>query len=132
MVEDYLDFIADAKEMIDEFGQTCWWQKPGVKVGGVPGYPGAAALPQPVACRIAFFRPKDLDSGVMQFGDMMPGTEVSDNTEIGLMAGGLAFTPENIDMVRRGVIDAPPISIIKLDRLAPNGTPVLWFVTVAA
>lgn len=128
----YDDDIQTAKELIDEFGQDCWWQKPAPKNGGVPGYPVAGELPQPVPCKIAFFRPKDLDSGVMQFADMIQGTEVTDNTEIGLMYGGVPFTPQNPDTIRRGAVDAPETSIIKIDRIAPDGTPVLYFITVAA
>lgn len=130
--EDYLGFIEDAKELIDEFGQDCWWQKPGVTVAGVPGYPAAQALPQPLPCVIAFFSPKDLDRGVLQFFDVIPGTEVADNSQVGLLAGGQDFEPETTDTIRRGAIDARPISILKMDMVAPNGTPVLYFVTVAA
>lgn len=129
----YDDDIATAKELIEEFGQTCYWQKPQpVTVGGSPGYPVAGDVPQPEECKIAFFRPKDLDSGVAQFMDVIPNTEVPDNTEIGLMAGDVSFVPEGTDRIRRGAIDAPAISIIKIDRLAPNGTPVLYYITVAA
>ena len=131
MAEDYLDFIADAREMIEEHGQPCWWQQPAPKSGGVPGYPGAGALPQPIPCTIAFFSPKDLDRGIMQYADVIPGTEVTDSTQVGLMAGDVPFDPKNTDMIRRGAVDATPISIIKMDLLAPNGTPILWFVTVA-
>lgn len=131
--ENYLEFIQDAKELIEEFGQDCWWQKPApVTVGGVPGYPVAGTLPSPVPCVIAFFSAKDLDRGVMQVFDTMPGTEVGDNQQIGLLAGGLDFDPETTDMIRRGDDEAEPISIIKMDLLAPNGTPVLYFITVAA
>jgi hypothetical protein len=132
MAEDYLDFIADAQEMIAEFGQQCYWQKPAPKSGGTPGYPGSGSVPDPVAVKIAFFAPKDLDRGVQQFSDVIPGLEVADNTQVGLMAGGLSFTPENTDRIHRGTNNAEPISIIKIDLLAPNGTPVLWFVSVAA
>jgi hypothetical protein len=128
----YDEDIETARELIAEFGQQCYWQKPAPTVAAEPGYPTTGELPQPLPCKIAFFRPKDLDSGVTQFADMIAGTEVSDNTEIGLMEGGVNFTPENPDRIRRGAVDAEPISIIKIDRLAPNGTPVLYFVTVAA
>lgn len=131
--ENYLEFIADAKELIEEFGQDCWWQKPALPtVGGAPGYPVAGVPSQPHPCVIAFFSPKDLDRGVLQVMDVMPGTEVQDSSQIGLLAGGLGFTPENTDTIRRGAVDAQPISILKMDVLAPNGTPVLYFVTVAA
>ena len=127
----YDDDIATANELINEFGQPCFWQQPAPKSGGVPGYPGAGALPQPIPCTIAFFSPKDLDRGVTQYMDVMPGTEVADSTQVGLMAGDVPFDPKNTDMIRRGAVDAVPISIIKMDLLAPNGTPILWFVTVA-
>ena len=127
------DDIAIAKEMIAEFGQDCWWQKPpSLNTGGIPGYPVAGALPDPIPCKIAFFSPTDMARGVLQFLDMIPGTEVADNTQIGLLAGGVSFTPENTDGIRRGADDADTVSIIKIDLLAPNGTPVLYTITVAA
>lgn len=132
MRETYADAIADAKELIEEFGQDCWWQKPAPTVAAEPGYPSAGALPQPIPCTIAFFSPKDLDRGVTQFMDVIPGTEVPDNAQVGLLAGGLSFTPELADTIRRGAANAREISILKLDLLAPNGTPVLYFITVAA
>jgi len=130
--EDYSDFIQNAKELIYEFGQDCWWQKPGVTVTSSPGYATAGELPQPSPCTIAFFSLKDLDRGVMQLVDVMPGTEVQDSAQIGLMAGGVDFTPQLTDTIRRGSATAAEISILKMDILEPNGTPVLYFITVAA
>lgn len=132
MREDYQDFIDDAKEIIYEFGQDCWWQKPGATVGVTPGYANEDPLPQPFPCTIAFFSPKDLDRGVMQFFDVMPGTEVEDNTQVGLMAAGNEFDPLPTDTIRRGAVDAARVSILKMDVIAPNGTPVLYYITVAA
>ena len=132
MREDYLEIIEDAKDLIYEFGQDCWWQKPGVTVSTSPGYATAGELPQPSPCTIAFFSPKDLDRGVMQVMDVIPGTEVQDSTQVGLMAGGVDFDPQTTDTIRRGAPDAAQISILKMDILAPNGTPVLYFITVAA
>jgi hypothetical protein len=126
------DDIATAKELIDEFGQDCWWQKPAPQTGGVPGYPTVGALPDPIPVKIAFFSGRDLNRGVFEFLSMMPGIEIPDNGEIGLLAGGLTFTPENTDTVRRGAIDAAESSVDKIDRLAPNGTPILYYVQVAA
>jgi hypothetical protein len=128
--EDYLEFIADAKELIEEHGQDCWWQKAAPTVGGEPGYPVAGAQPQPIPCVIAFFSQKDLDRGVLQYMDVIPNTEVPDNVQIGLLAGGQSFTPENTDTIRRGAVDAAETAIVKFDVLAPNGTPVLYFITV--
>jgi hypothetical protein len=36
------------------------------------------------------------------------------------------------DTLRRGAADAPDLSINAIDRLAPNGTPVLYYITVTA
>lgn len=128
------DDIATAQELIAEFGRTCYWQKPAPASGGVPGYPGVGALRPSalVQCTMAFFSPKDLDRGVQQFLDMIPGTEVPDNGQVALLAGGLAFTPENTDHIYFDTGRSAGVSISKIDLLAPNGTPVLYFVTVAA
>lgn len=130
---DYSEDIATAQELIDEFGQDCWWQKPApVDDNSVPGYPTVGALPDPIKVKIAFFSGRDLNRGVFEFLSMMPGIEIPDNGEIGLLAGGLSFTPENTDTVRRGAIDAVESSVDKIDRLAPDGTPILYYVQVAA
>lgn len=126
------DDIATAIELIEEFGQHCFWRKPAPIVEAEPGYPEEGDTPDPIPCTLAFFSAKDLDRGVQDYLSAMPGTEVPDNAQVGLMAGGLSFTPETVDMISRGSADADPISIISLDILAPNGTPILYFVRVAA
>lgn len=129
----YDDDIATAKELIDEFGQDCWWQKPApLDNETVPGYPTVGETPDPIPCKIAFFSGRDLNRGTFEFLSLMPGMEVPDNAEVGLIAGGLSFSPENTDTIRRGAVDAAECSIEKIDRLAPNGTPVLYYVQVAA
>ena len=128
----YDDDIATAQELIAEFGQDCWWQKPAPVTGGTSAYPEVGELPDPIPVKIAFFSGRDLNRGVFEFLAMMPGIEIPDNGEIGLLAGGLSFEPENTDTVRRGAIDATESSVDKLDRLAPNGTPILYYVQVAA
>lgn len=128
----YDDDIATAKELIDEFGQACWWQKPAPVIGGTPAYPEVGELPAPIPCKIAFFSGRDLNRGTFEFLAMMPGIEIPDNGEIGLLAGGLTFTPANTDTVRRGAIDAIESSVDKIDRLAPDGTPILYYVQVAS
>lgn len=128
----YARSIAAAQKLIEKFGRDCYWQKPAPLSAGVPGYPTVGTLPDPILCRIAFFAPKDLDRGVQQFLDMIPGTEVPDNTQIGLLAGGITFEPENTDHIYFDVGRTEGISIIKIDRLAPSGEPVLYFITGAA
>lgn len=128
------DDIATAQELIDEFGQECFWQKPApVDSEAVPGYPTDGEQPDPIPCKIAFFSGRDLNRGTFEFLQQMGlSLEVPDNGEIGLLAGGISFTPELTDTLRRGAADAAEVSIDKIDRLAPNGTPILYYVTVAA
>ena len=129
----YDDDIATAQELIAEFGQECFWQKPApVTDDSVPGYPVVGDLPPLIPVKIAFFSGRDINRGTFEFLSMMPGMEVPDNGEIGLLAGGLTFEPENTDTLRRGAADADETSIESIDRLAPNGTPVLYYVKVAA
>lgn len=128
----YAPFIATAIKLIDKFGRACYWQKPPAYSGGTPGYPEVGATPDPIDCKMAFFSPRDLDRGVMEHLGMMPGTEVPDNAQIGLLAGGISFTPENTDRIYLDEALTQSLSIEKIDRIAPNGEPVLYFVTVAA
>lgn len=128
----YTPFIATAIKLIDRYGRTCYWQKPAPYSAGEPGYPDVGALPNEIECRMAFFSPRDLDRGVMDFLGMMPGTEVPDNAQIGLLAGGISFTPENTDHIYLDEALTQALAIEKIDRIAPSGEPVLYFVTVAA
>jgi hypothetical protein len=130
----YDEDIETARELIEEFGQECFWQKPTpAGEGGTPGYPAEGGEPpDPIRCKIAFFPPRELGRGTMEFLEALRGTEVPAGREIGLMEGGVPFTPENVDMIRRGSATADPVAIERIDRLAPNGDPVLYYVTVSA
>lgn len=128
----YTPSIATAQKLIEKFGRLCYWQKPPAYSGGVPGYPEVGPDPDPIVCKLAFFSPRDLDRGVMDQLGMMPGTEVPDNAQIGLLAGGISFTPENTDRIYLDEALTQSLSIEKIDRIAPSGEPVLYFVTVAA
>lgn len=125
--------IAVAKQLIAEYGQTCYWQKPAPVVTAVPGYPTAGDLPDPVECTIAFFSAKDLgfsrnlgDGYHRGQNEAMP--DIPANAEIGLMVGDVDFEPASNDTVRRGSPTAERLPIVSIDRLAPNGTPVLYYV----
>lgn len=128
----YAPFIAAATKLIDRYGRTCYWQKPPSYTGGTPGYPEVGPTPDPIECKMAFFSPRDLDRGVMDFLGMMPGTEVPDNAQIGLLAGGISFTPENTDHLYFDEALSQSFAIEKIDRIAPSGEPVLYMVTGAA
>lgn len=126
------DDIATAQELIAEFGQQCYWQKPAPVTGGTAAYPEVGDVPDPIPVKIAFFSGRDLNRGVYEFLSLIPGMEVPDSGEVGLLAGGLSFEPLATDMLRRGAADAPEVAIEKIDRLAPNGTPILYYLTVTA
>ena len=128
------DDIATAQELIAEFGQTCYWQKAAPALTSViPGYPTDGVAPDPIECKIVFFSGRDLNRGTFEFLQQMAlSMEVPDSAEVGLLAGGIAFTPEMPDTVRRGAVDADECSIDRVDRLAPNGTPVLYYIVMAA
>jgi hypothetical protein len=126
----YPEFIALADEMLAEFGQTCFWKKPAAIVDAEPGYPTAGAVPDPVQCEMVFFSARDLNRGVAEFLMLMPGSEVSLNDQIGLLSGSVAFAPHIDDFISRGDVDAEPITVSKIDLIAPDGTPVLYLVTV--
>ncbi len=128
------DDILTAQELIAEFGQNCWWQKaaPADDIT-VPGYPTDGVVPDLIPCKLAFFSGRDLNRGAFEFLQQMGfSLEVPDSSEIGLLAGGISFTPELTDTIKRGASDADDCSIEKIDRLAPNGTPILYYVQVAA
>lgn len=122
--------IAMATRLIAKYGQECVWVQPGaVAPGGDPWnpQPSEEEPAEPLTVRIAWFAPRDVGRGTEEFIRALTGSEVTEGTEVGLLAGGLSFTPDVTDTVMRG---NEPSAITKIDKLAPNGEPVLWFVTV--
>lgn len=123
------DDIALAQELIALYGADCLWQKPAAVTEDEPGYPTEGALPDAIPVKMAFFTGRDLGRGSEEFLALLAGMEVPANQEIGLLAGGLSFTPELTDWLTR---DGTELTVKRIDRLAPNGTPILFYVTVAA
>lgn len=125
--------IQAAAELIATYGADCHWQKPAPAVEDEPGYPTQGDAPDPVACKIAFFRGKDVGYAAEAFMAMLTGTEVPTSGEVGLMAGNVSFTPELTDtLIRNPGTEDLPLTIKSIDRIAPNGTPVLYFISVAS
>lgn len=123
------DDIRTAQELIALYGADCLWNKPApVDDETQPGYPTEGDTPDPIPCKIAFFSSRDLGRGSAEFLAMLQGTEVPVGQEIGLLAGGISFTPQNTDWITRDGVD---LAIKSIDRLAPNGTPILYYVTVS-
>lgn len=120
--------IATAKRLIAAKGAACEWIIPVAEEGGDAWNPQPSEpIRKPVS--IAFFSPKDLGRGSGDFIAALRGTEVPTSKEIGLMAGGLDFEPSADHSIERwdGVK-----AIETIDRLAPNGEAVLFFVTLVS
>jgi hypothetical protein len=114
--------------MIAAKGAECVWRRTNAAAGGDAWNPQPGE-PQEWPVSIAFFSPKDLGRGTGEFIAALRGTEVPTSKEIGLMAGGLEFEPSADDVIERwdGVK-----GIETIDRLAPNGQAILYFVTLVS
>lgn len=124
--------IAAAKRMIAAKGEACVWNKPAAEDADAAPWrdvrdPDAEAPAFPV--RIAWFAPRDLGRGTGEFLAALTGQEVPEGVMIGLMAGGQGFEPTDADTVTRA--DSSTVEPMSIDRLAPDGTPILYFVKVA-
>lgn len=121
----YDSAIATGNRLIAKFGADCVWSKPAPVDGTVePWREVRDGEPQPFPVKIAFFSAKDLGYGSTIALAAMAGTEVPQHTQMGLLAGGLPFDPELTDTL---TFDGDTIDVTKIDKLAPNGTPVLYF-----
>jgi hypothetical protein len=124
----YSGAIATALRLIAAKGGACVWRKPGAHDSGAEDWRDVrSGSPDDHDVKIAWFRPRDLGYGRTEFLRSIPDTEIAEGFEVGLMAGGTDFEPELTDVVVRNSV---PSEIGYLDRLAPDGTPVVWFVWV--
>jgi hypothetical protein len=124
--------IAAAKRSIASKGEACTWNKPVAEAAGADPWrdvrdEDADPLEYPV--RIAWFSPRDLGRGTGEFLAALTGQEVPEGVMIGLMAGGQGFEPTDADWITRA--DSSKVEPMSIDRLAPDGTPILYFVKVA-
>ena len=122
--------IATAKRLIAANGEACTWTKPAPEApGSDPWRDDREGAPEAHNVSIAFFSPKDLGRGSEAFLAAIAGTEVPAGTEIGIMSGGQPFEPLASDELVRS--DGKRANITTIDRLAPSGVPLLYFVKVA-
>lgn len=118
--------IASAKRMIAAKGADCTWRRP-VRAEG-----GEAWNPQPsnsvdTPVKMVFFSPRDIGRGMGEFLAALRGTEVPTSSEVGLLAGDINFEPSDADIILRW--DGQK-GIKSIDRIAPNGEAILYFVTL--
>lgn len=118
--------IASAKRMIAAKGAECVWRRPQRAEGGDAWNPKPGE-PDDKPVRMVFFSPKDLGRGSGEFLAALRGTEVTTSNEIGLLAGGLDFEPSDADVIIRWDGEK---GIKSIDRLAPNGQAILYFVSL--
>lgn len=126
---DYGDFIALAIELIGEAGEDVVWQKPASVVEGSSPWRDerGVGIPTSFPATIAFFSPLDLARGRGQFAMFNSGTDIMSYTEVGLLAGACGFLPEVTDRLLR---NGETVEIVEIDKIAPNGVPILYYVSV--
>jgi hypothetical protein len=124
---------ASARRMIAAKGQACLWRKPAAQDDAADEWRDVReGDPTDTACSIAWFAPRDLGRGTENFLSAIAGQnlDVPDGYEIGLMAAG-DFEPLPSDKIVKGTDpDGAEIAITTIDRLAPDGTPIFYFVKV--
>ena len=112
--------LLSAQKMLAKYGQACTLRKI------TNGTPNPAAPWEPVTpttadteVKIAFFPNTRANNEFLHY---LPGTEVPAGVEVGYLAGS-APAPSLQDLVIR---DGKALSILSVDRIAPNGEIVLY------
>jgi hypothetical protein len=121
--------INRALAIIAKYGVMCVWTKPAAADPDAPPWRDTReGMPTITNVPIAFFSPSDVGKGSELFRSVMAGAEVAGSTEVGIMAGGTPFEPELADtFVRNG----ERLNVVKFDRIAPAGVPLLYYVWIA-
>lgn len=115
---------ATAKRLIDKNGQSVVWQQRVAGVGGTPQKPASSTV-VPNTVTVVFLPPKR--ETYRAFLAMLTDTEIPTGGIVGLMWGGVPFTPGMKDTVLRGtevlsIVDQNGIEVID-----PNGEgPILY------
>lgn len=117
----YTRQVATAKRLIAKYGQFCQWVKPAAEVED-PDSPWNNGAGEPVVyekIKLAFFpNPKHSLSRAM-------GNEVQVGGSIAYMAA-VNFVPSLEDKIIKA--DGSPATITYIDKIAPNGEPILFII----
>lgn len=119
--------IATAKKLIAKNGQSVKWRvvREGAPVD--PSKPWKPSAPISNVEHDVFVCFLPVDKEMREFIRYIRGSEVATGSEMGLM-GAVAFEPSQKDVVIRNGIE---YRIKSIDRLAPNGDPILYTVEFA-
>ncbi len=125
--------IASARRSIAAKGQACIWRKPAALDTDADAWRDVReGEPTDNPCSIAWFAPRDLGRGSETFLSALAGKslDVPEGYQIGLMAA-TDFEPLPSDTIIKGTDDeGAEIAITSIDSLAPDGTPIIYFVKV--
>ncbi len=125
--------IATTRRLIAAKGQACLWRKPAPEDNGAaPWRDIRDGSPTDAPVSIAWFSPRDLGRGSENFLQALAGhsVDVPEGFQIGLM-GAVDFVPLTSDTIVKGTdAEGAETAIVTIDILAPDGTPILYFVKV--
>lgn len=124
----YAEDIEAAREAIEEAGEDVVWIKAAARdPDAKPWRDQRDGQPERFPVSIAFFSPVDVSRGSGQTFSFTNETDIADYSEVGLMAGDVPFQPDGRDKIERnGALK----EIVAIDRIAPNGTPILYYVGI--
>lgn len=128
---DYDSFTIGAASMIKDAGAIVVWTKPAAPVDGQkPWDDDREEVPPTFEPYMVFFSVLDAARGGTRgfFESFMKGTEVSDASEVGFLAGNCGFTPNQADTIERP--DGSIVQVVAIDKIAPAGPVVMYFVSV--
>lgn len=118
------DDIQAAREAIAEDGCEAVWWKPAPDDPDAKPWREGEGEPQDYPVNVVLFSPKDLGYGSGSYGQALDGTEIASSAEIAMFAASDDFDPELVDWIE---LPTGKAEVVRLDRLAPNDIPVLWF-----
>lgn len=123
--------IATALRLITKNGAPVTWTKPAASDPGADPWrderTGMADIHTPV---MLFFSVIDAGRGGTRgfLKTFIGGTDVPDINEIGFLAGDCGFIPDQTDILEQQ--DGSVREIVAIDKIAPNGAPIIYFVMV--
>ncbi len=127
---DYAGFAQLALDMIAAAGLAVQWRKPTADVvGSDPWRDERIGDHIEFAPNMVFLSPIDAarGRGRAEFAMFSHDSEVPVYSEVGLLAGSCGFIPEVTDRLYR---NNNVSEIVAIDKIAPNGLPILYFVAV--